>query len=306
MAERTQAWPAYQALLSSGELKQRVEQAYQMLQKCTLCPRACGVDRLQDERGECRTGRRAVIASYHLHFGEEPPLVGWGGSGTIFFTHCNLHCQYCQNYDISQLGQGVEIDVEELASLMLQLQRAGAHNINVVTPTHVVPQILAAVAIAAQSGLRPPLVYNTGGYDALPTLRLLDGVVDIYMPDAKYADDAVAEQYSQVKNYARVNRLALREMHRQVGDLQIDEQGIARRGLLVRHLVLPAGLAGTAEVMRFLAKEISPDTYVNVMAQYRPCYRAAEYPPLRQRLAWQEYQEAVEMARSRGLHRLAR
>ncbi len=299
-------WPAYRSLLPGGELDRRVERAYRMLERCRLCPRACGVNRLADERGECRTGRRAVVSSAHLHFGEEPPLVGWGGSGTIFFTYCNLHCQYCQNYEISQLGEGVEVETEELAAMMLQLQRAGAHNINLVTPTHVVPQILAAVALAARSGLRIPLVYNTGGYDALPTLRLLDGVVDIYMPDAKYADEETARRYSQVEYYPRVNRLAIREMHRQVGDLVLDERGIARRGLIVRHLVLPEGLAGTAEVMRFLAEEISRDTYVNVMAQYRPEYRAWEYPPLRRRITMEEYRQAVELARAAGLYRLAR
>jgi putative pyruvate formate lyase activating enzyme len=304
--ETEREWPAYLALLKTGELARRVEQAFRMLERCRVCPRMCGVNRLADERGECRTGRRAVVSSYHLHFGEEPPLVGWGGSGTIFFTHCNLHCQYCQNYEISQLGEGVEVEPEELAAMMLRLQQAGAHNINLVSPTHVVPQILAALEIAARAGLRLPLVYNTGGYDALPTLRLLDGIVDIYMPDAKYADAEIARRYSQVEHYPRVNRLAIREMHRQVGDLRLDRHGIARRGLIVRHLVLPEGLAGTAEVMRFLAEEISRDTYTNVMAQYRPCYRAAEYPPLRRRITVEEFREAVETARAAGLHRLAR
>jgi len=301
-----QEWPAYRALLSSGELARRVERAYRMLEKCRVCPRVCGVNRLEDERGECRTGRRAVVSSYHLHFGEEPPLVGWGGSGTIFFTHCSLHCQFCQNYEISQLGEGTEVEVEELAAMMLRLQQAGAHNINLVTPTHVVPQILAALAVAAAAGLRIPLVYNSSGYDALPTLRLMDGVIDVYMPDAKYGDAEAAWNCSQVQHYPRVNRLALREMRRQVGDLQLDERGVARRGLIVRHLVLPEGLAGTAEVMRFLAEEISRDSYVNVMAQYRPCYRAGDYPPLRRRITVEEYQEAVDLARAHGLHRLAR
>jgi putative pyruvate formate lyase activating enzyme len=204
------------------------------------------------------------------------------------------------------MGAGQEVSVERLASTMLRLQQLGAHNINFVSPTHVVPQILAGVAIAAQAGLNLPLVYNTGGYDALPTLRLLDGVIDIYMPDVKYAEDEIAEKYSLVRHYARVNRLALREMHRQVGDLEIDRHGVARRGLLVRHLVLPEGLAGTDEVMRFLALEISTDTYVNVMAQYRPCYKASDHPPLARGLTREEYQEAVKVARSYGLHRLAR
>jgi len=304
--EQGQEWPAYRALLPTGELALRVERAYRMLERCRVCPRVCGVNRLENEQGECRTGRRAVVSSFHLHFGEEPPLVGRGGSGTIFFAHCSLHCQYCQNYEISQLGEGVEVGEEELAAMMLRLQQAGAHNINLVTPSHVVPQILAALAIAAQAGLRIPLVYNSGGYDALPTLRLLDGIVDIYMPDAKYAEPEAAWSYSQVKYYPRVNRMALREMHRQVGDLQLDGRGVARRGMIVRHLVLPERLAGTAEVMRFLAEEISRDTYVNVMAQYRPCYRAGEYPPLRRRITVEEYQEAVDLAHAVGLHRLAR
>ncbi len=306
MGERLlQDGPAYRSL-AGEELTRRAEQARRLLERCHVCPRACGVNRLADERGECRTGRRAVVASYHLHFGEEPPLVGWGGSGTIFFTHCNLHCQYCQNYDISQLGEGLEVQAADLASMMLQLQRAGAHNINLVSPSHVVPQILEALAIAAAAGLRLPLVYNTGGYDALPTLRLLDGVVDIYMPDAKYADAETALRLSGVRHYPRVNRQALREMYRQVGSLVVDARGIARRGLIVRHLVLPEGLAGTAQVMQFLAQEISPDTYVNVMAQYRPCYHAGEFPELRRRISEDEYHQAVALALSNGLHRLAR
>lgn len=233
-------------------------------------------------------------------------MVGWGGSGTIFFTHCNLHCQYCQNYDISQLGAGQEARAADLATMMLELQRAGAHNINLVSPSHVVPQILEALVIAAAAGLRLPLVYNTGGYDALPTLRLLDGVVDIYMPDAKYADAETALQLSGVRHYPRVNRQALREMHRQVGNLVVDAHGVARRGLIVRHLVLPEGLAGTDRVMRFLAEELSPDTYVNVMPQYRPCYHAGEFPALRRRISEDEYRQAVALALSRGLYRLAR
>jgi putative pyruvate formate lyase activating enzyme len=304
--EKQRTWPAYLGLLASGELQERVERAYRIMEKCTICPRVCRVNRMEDELGDCKTGRRPVVASFHLHFGEEPPLVGRSGSGTIFFTHCNLQCQYCQNYDISQMGAGQEVSVERLAIMMLRLQQTGAHNINFVSPTHVVPQILAGVAIAAQAGLNLPLVYNTGGYDALPTLRLLDGVIDIYMPDIKYADDGIAERYSLVKHYARVNRLAVREMHRQVGDLEIDPRGVAQRGLLVRHLVLPEGLAGTDDVMHFLAKEISIDTYVNVMAQYRPCYKAWDHAPLDRGLSREEYLEAVKVARSYGLHRLAR
>lgn len=298
MSEQEPTWPAYRALLASGELGRRAEAAWRMLERCRLCPRVCGVNRLADERGECRTGRRAVVSSAHLHFGEEPPLVGWGGSGTIFFTHCSLHCQYCQNYEISQLGEGVEVEVEELAAMMLRLERAGAHNINLVTPSHVVPQVLAALAVAARAGLSIPLVYNSGGYDAMPALRLLDGVVDIYMPDAKYADEEIARRYSLVEHYPQVNRRALREMHRQVGDLQVDAHGVARRGLIVRHLVLPGAMANTRQVLRFLAESLSPRLTLSLMAQYNPTPLVATEPPLDRRLLPAEYAEAVaEMER---------
>jgi len=297
-----QAEPAYLALLRSGELKRRVAQAYARLEACDLCARECGVNRrLSREGAGCRTGERAWVSSYGPHFGEEDPLVGTGGSGTIFFTWCNLRCQYCQNYDISQMGQGHEVEPEELAQMMLSLQEQGCHNINLVSPSHVVPQILAGLLLAAEAGLRLPLVYNTGGYDSLKTLALLDGVVDIYMPDMKYADAGVARRYSKISNYPAVNQAAVKEMHRQVGDLVLDERGVARRGLLVRHLVLPEGLAGTAEIVRFLRDEISPHTYLNVMAQYRPCYRAHELPPLNRPITSQEYAEAVCLARQAGL-----
>ncbi|MBC7252136.1 MAG: radical SAM protein [Anaerolineae bacterium] len=300
----TEFEPAYVALLESGELKRRVEAAYQRLAACDICPRECGVNRLQDEEGVCRTGKRAVVSSFNPHFGEEAPLVGRGGSGTIFFSWCNLKCQFCQNYEISQLGQGREVEPEDLAAMMLRLQDIGCHNINFVSPTHVVPQILAGVLIAAQAGLRLPLVYNTGGYDSLSTLALLDGVFDIYMPDMKYADAEIALKYSKIKDYPAINRAAVKEMHRQVGDLVMDERGIALRGLLVRHLVLPEGLAGTGEIVRFLATEISPNTYLNVMDQYRPCYKAGALPPLNRRITRQEYEEAVRLAHEAGLHRL--
>jgi len=295
--------PAYMALLRSGELRRRVAEAYEHLRECDLCARECGVNRRAGETGVCRTGERAVVCSYHAHFGEEDPLVGTHGSGTIFFSWCNLKCQYCQNYDISQMGTGREVEPEVLAAMMLELQAQGCHNINLVSPSHVVAQILAGVLIAAEAGLRLPLVYNTGGYDSMAALRLLDGVVDIYMPDMKYADEAVARKYSKVKDYPAVNQAAVKEMHRQVGDLVLDERGIALRGLLVRHLVLPHGLAGTAEIARFLAEEVSKDTYINVMDQYRPCYRAGEYPKLNRRITRAEYEEAVEMARLAGLWR---
>jgi putative pyruvate formate lyase activating enzyme len=294
--------PAYLKLLRSGELRRRAELALARLEACDICARECGVNRrLGAEKAGCHTGDRALVASYGPHFGEEEPLVGRGGSGTVFFTWCNLKCQFCQNYDISQGGQGREVEPEELARMMLSLQDQGCHNINFVSPSHVVPQILVALLIAAEVGLRLPLVYNTGGYDSLATLALLDGVVDIYMPDMKYADADVARRFSKVANYPAVNQAAVKEMHRQVGDLTMDEQGVARRGLLVRHLVLPEGLAGTAEVVRFLCDEISPNTYINVMAQYRPCYRARDLPPLDRPIAKDEYARAVHLAGEAGL-----
>lgn len=294
--------PAYLALLRSGELKRRVQAAYERLHTCDFCGRECRVDR-HERVGSCNTGVRAVVTSYHPHLGEEDPLRGWRGSGTIFFAWCNLNCQFCQNYDISQLGHGHEVEPEELAAMMLSLQAQGCHNINLVSPTHVVPQILAAVLIAAQAGLRLPLVYNTGGYDSLVALALLDGMVDIYMPDMKYANAETAHKYSKVKAYPTVNQVAVKEMHRQVGDLVLDENGIALRGLLVRHLVLPDELAGTAEIARFLAEEVSRDTYINIMDQYRPCYKAAELPPLDRPITRAEYEQAVQQAREAGLHR---
>jgi putative pyruvate formate lyase activating enzyme len=294
--------PAYVALLRSGELKRRAKLARARLEDCDICARACGVNRLESaEKAGCHTGDRAIVSSYGPHFGEEDPLVGTGGSGTIFFTWCNLRCQYCQNYEISQQGQGRPTEPEDLAKMMLSLQDQGCHNINFVSPSHVVPQILVALLIAAEAGLRLPLVYNTGGYDALATLELLDGVVDIYMPDMKYADPDVARRFSKVTNYPAVNQAAVKEMHRQVGDLIMDDHAVAQRGLLVRHLVLPEGLAGTEAIVRFLRDEVSPATYINVMAQYRPSYRAHNMPPLDRRITDEEYTEAVRLAKETGL-----
>ena len=299
------SYPAYLALLRSGELKQRVQDAYDRLHDCDFCGRKCHVDRYE-QPGACHTGTQAVVSSFGPHFGEEDPLRGHHGSGTIFFAWCNLNCQYCQNYDISQLGHGEEMAPKELASLMLTLQAQGCHNVNLVSPTHVVAPILAAVLIAAEAGLRLPLVWNTGGYDSLEALALLDGVVDIYMPDMKYAHEETAYKYSKIHNYPEVNQAAVREMHRQAGDLVMDQNGIAQRGLLVRHLVLPEGLAGTAEVTRFLAQVVSRDTYVNVMDQYRPCYKAAGLPPLDRPITRAEYEQATQQASEAGLHRFDR
>ncbi len=291
------------ASIELNELRERAARAQERLRDCTLCPRRCRVDRTAGETGFCGTGASAVVASYGPHFGEEPPLVGRYGSGTIFFCGCNLGCMFCQNYDISHLRRGDEVSSDELAAMMLSLQKGGRHNINFVTPTHVVPQILDALVIARSHGLTVPLVYNCGGYESVETLELLDGVIDIYMPDAKYSDNAVGKALCNVPDYWDVCRAALKEMHRQVGDLQIDARGVATRGLLVRHLVLPEGLAGTPEVMRFLADDISENTYVNVMEQYRPCYRADEDARLRRRITVEEFAEALDEARKRGLHR---
>jgi putative pyruvate formate lyase activating enzyme len=298
--------PAYLELLRSGELAERVKIAYERMSCCTLCAVACKVDRLSGELGVCRTPARARMSSYGPHLGEEDPLRGWRGSGTIFFARCNLRCQYCQNHDISQADSGELVEPEELAAVMLELQSYGCHNINFVSPSHVVPQILAGVLIAAQAGLRLPLVYNTGGYDALEALELLDGVIDIYMPDMKYASPQIGLRYSRVRNYPQVNQAAIKEMHRQVGDLQIDERGVATRGLLVRHLVLPNGLAGTEAIVHFLAEQISTNTYLNLMDQYRPAYNAQRYEKLKRSLKTGEFQEAQRLALEAGLTRLDR
>ena len=291
--------------LSGKQLKEKIRQAEEILRSCNLCPRNCGVDRTSGERGFCRTGDKPFVSSYNPHFGEEAPLVGYHGSGTIFFTNCNLGCLFCQNWTISHLGEGHEISFEALADIMLDLQQnSGCHNINFVTPTHQVPMILKSLEIAIDKGLNVPLVYNCGGYEAIGTLKILDGIIDIYMPDFKYTDPEAAKKYSKAEDYPSVAKVAIKEMHRQTGDLTLDKRGIALRGLLVRHLVLPEGLAGTEEVVRFLADEISPDTYTNIMAQYYPCYKAGEHPPLDRRITNEEYRKAVKAARKAGLKRL--
>lgn len=300
----TEFVPSYRNILNNGELASRVSEAYEHLSICDVCAWECPVDRRAGKIGVCRTGINARVSSYGPHMGEEDPLRGWRGSGTIFFTRCNLRCQYCQNHDISQTDTGDEAEPETIAGMMLELQTLGCHNINFVSPSHVVPQIMAAVLIATQAGLRIPLVYNTGGYDSMAMLKLLDGVIDIYMPDMKYSDPEIARRYSKIRNYPQINQAAVKEMHRQVGDLQVDDRGVAQRGLLVRHLVLPDNIAGTEEIVKFLSDEISPDTYLNLMDQYRPAYKAHLYPELNRRLTSQEYQAAVQAALSTGLRRL--
>jgi len=297
---------SYRALWNSGELGRRKDEAWERLKVCDLCAHECGVDRLAGKRGVCKSGDTVQISSYGPHFGEEDPLVGTHGSGTIFFTGCNLQCVFCQNWDISHMRLGHTVSTAELAGMMLELQEMRCHNINLVTPTHYMPHILAALVVACEDGLELPLVYNCGGYESLTALKLLDGVIDIYMPDVKYADPKVGLRFSRAKDYPKVVKAALKEMYRQVGDLLIDEDGIAWRGLLVRHLVLPEGLAGTREIVRFIAEEISPDTYINIMAQYRPEYRAREHPPLDRPVTRREYEEAVRLAKEAGLHRFAR
>jgi len=299
--------PAYLRLLRSGELADRARRSHQRMDNCDLCARYCRVERRQSIRGAiCRTGERAVVYSAAPHHGEEACLSGWRGSGTIFFSWCNLRCSFCQNWEIAWRGEGQEVSDEELAEMMLRLQALGCHNINLVTPSHVVAQILAAVKIAAEQGLCLPLVYNTSGYDSQEALALLDGVVDIYMPDTKYGDEKLAHKYSHVRDYVSVNQAAVREMYRQVGDLVINAKGLAERGLLVRHLVLPNGISGTEKVLKFLAEEISPNTYLNLMGQYRPCHRASEHPGLDRPITRAEFSEASAIARRYGLQRLDR
>ena len=288
------------------QLIPNVAEAYRRLRHCELCPRRCGVDRVRDERGFCRTGRRARLASFGAHFGEEAPLVGSGGSGTLFLSECNLRCVFCQNWDISWEGAGVEVGLPRLAEVMLELQRRGCANINWVTPSHVVPQLLGALCLARRRGLRLPIVYNSSGYDAVDTLRLLQGAVDIYMPDLKWLSAATGETLAAAPDYGVVARAALREMHRQVGDLELGPDGLARRGLLVRHLVMPAGLAGTREVMAFISREISPATYVNIMPQYRPCGKAGKIKELSVSISRKEYEEALRAAMEEGISRLDR
>jgi len=300
MTEKT--WPAYLGLYESGELTERVERARALIGPCRLCPHECGVDRLSGEMGICATDHRAHVSSFSPHFGEERPLVGVGGSGTVFFTSCNLLCVFCQNDDISHGRWGRVVEARELAGMMIRLQDMGCHNINWVTPTHQVFAILEATEIAVRSGLRLPIVYNTGGYDSVETLKILDGIVDIYMPDFKFVREETAARLSSAPDYGERAKEAIAEMHGQVGDLVI-EDGVAKRGLLVRHLVLPGGLADTREVMRFLAREVSPNTYVNVMAQYYPSYRSWDFPPLDRRISMADYHEAVQVAREEGIRR---
>jgi putative pyruvate formate lyase activating enzyme len=297
------SYPSYVSLAASGQLAGRIETAYKRLASCDLCPRRCGVDRARGRLGFCKGGLLPQVSSSGPHFGEEDVLVGRNGSGTIFFTGCNLRCSFCQNYEISHYMAGGETGTEDLAALMLRLERLGCHNINLVTPTHFLPQIVAALSSAAEAGLRLPVVYNCGGYEDLDALRLLEGIVDIYMPDFKFWSPAASARYLEAPNYPEIARAALREMHRQVGDLVVRE-GLAVRGLLVRHLVMPGGVADASSVFDFLSREISRETFVNVMDQYRPCYRAGRFPEIARKLKPDEFEAALAAARRAGLERI--
>ncbi|MFH0778192.1 MAG: radical SAM protein [Candidatus Eisenbacteria bacterium] len=297
----SQDYPSYLNLLENGTLKARAREAMGLLSKCVLCPRKCGANRTAGELGECRGGLAAMVSSHNEHHGEEPLISGRSGSGTIFLTNCNLRCKYCQNYPISQLGHGNEVSDDELARMMLSLQRGGCHNVNFVTPTHYMPQILSALALAAGQGLRIPIVYNTGGYELVEVLRLLDGIVDVYMPDMRYSSDEMGLRYSGVSDYAKHNRLAIKEMHRQVGDLVVDGDGVAVKGLVIRLLVLPESISGTEETLEFIAKEISAETFVSLMAQYFPAHQAPDHPPLDRRITREEYARTIRRMNQLGL-----
>ncbi len=294
--------PAYKLLLPHV-LSEKIQEAKEILEECTLCPRECRIDRTLGEKGVCKTGDKPFLSSWGPHFGEERPLVGRFGSGTIFFSNCNLGCLFCQNYSISHLGEGVETSFEKLAAIMIGLQHSGCHNINFVTPTHQMPMILRATQIAVENGLNVPIVYNCGGYESLHSLKILEGIVDIYMPDFKYIDPEMALKYSYAKDYPEAAKATLKEMHRQVGDLIIDK-GIALRGLLVRHLVLPEVIAGTAGIVKFISEEISKNTYINIMDQYHPCYKAFDYPPMNRKITQKEFKEALRLALEAGLRRI--
>jgi putative pyruvate formate lyase activating enzyme len=297
--------PGYIELYESGELDKRVRNVLTELNSCTVCPWECKIDRIANEKKICKTGRFANVSSYFSHFGEENCLRGWKGSGTIFFACCNLHCVFCQNHDISQVDTGMEVQPNDLAAMMIGLQKDGCHNINFVTPEHVVPQILEALPLAIRDGLNLPIVYNTGGFDSLESIQLMDGIVDVYMPDFKYWYPETAKRYLRAEAYPKTARRAFKEMHRQVGALTFNEEGIAVRGVLVRHLVMPDGLDDTREIMKFLSGELSPDTYVNIMAQYRPAHKVGRlaYGEINRGVTMEEMKEAYRLAMAAGLHR---
>ena len=296
-------YPSY-LNLKKEELNLRVKELFKILENCEICPRKCHINRLKGEQGVCQLGAKPVVSAFHPHFGEESVLVGEFGSGTIFFTSCNLACVYCQNYEISQLRIGKEISFERLAEMMIKLQDLGCHNINLVSPTSHVPTIVKSLVIAKDMGLKLPLVYNTNAYDSVEVLKLLDGIIDIYMPDTKYSDNSLALKYSDAPNYFEIMKKAIKEMHRQVGDLVLDKNGIAIKGVLVRHLVLPNDIGGSEKIFDFLSKEISKNTFLNIMDQYRPCFKAKDFPELNRPITRGEYLKTIELAKKAGLKRL--
>ncbi|MCX5706363.1 MAG: radical SAM protein [Candidatus Omnitrophica bacterium] len=287
--------PAYLEACQNGYLDKIIAQLSKMLESCVICPRKCKINRLAQKKGFCKTGLKAKVYSFMPHHGEEPPISGEKGSGTIFFSNCNMGCVYCQNYEFSQLGEGREVDTHELAKIMLELQVMGCHNINLVTPTHVLPQILKALKIAIEQGLNIPLVYNTSGYELPQIIKLLDGIIDIYLTDMRYADENMSIKYSLAPGYPQYNQEAVKEMHRQVGLAKINAQGIIESGLIIRHLVLPNNISGTEKIMRFIKNELSEDTYVSLMSQYLPYYKAAESQGVERRLNEVEYEEAKKI-----------
>jgi putative pyruvate formate lyase activating enzyme len=298
--------PAYQTLETEGKFAERIDQAYALLEKCEICPRRCGVNRRKGERGFCRAPERAVVHSYSPHFGEETPLVGRGGSGTIFFSNCNLRCVFCQNWPIAHEGRGRQVSDSEIADMMLRLQRRGCHNINVVTPTHVMPNILAAIRIAYKKGLRLPVCYNTGGYENPDIIKLLDGIVDIYLPDLKFMDGEEADRYivRGAKDYPEKAQASIAEMYRQVGNMQTDGRGRALRGVMIRHLVMPNRVSGTKEFVNWVATSLSKQTYVNIMSQYRVEHQAFNYEKIARAITPAEFVEAIEWAKEAGLENL--
>ncbi|MBU8848153.1 MAG: radical SAM protein [Desulfobacterales bacterium] len=297
--------PKYIATKQKGALSEKIVQSRKLLHHCTLCPRKCKIDRLAGEFGICSTGEQAMVSSYAPHFGEEPPLVGNNGSGTIFFTNCSLKCCFCQNYEISFKGDGQKASIGQIASIMLHLKKIGCHNINLVTPTHVVPQFLQALDVAIENGLDIPVIYNSSGYESLETLKILDGIIDIYMPDFKFWNSKIANKACHAPDYPEITKQAIKEMHRQVGNLKMDDLNIAVSGLLVRHLVLPENMAGTYYVMKFLNEEISNNTYVNVMSQYHPVKKANKIKELMRPITPEEFRTALETTRSFGLNIIA-
>jgi putative pyruvate formate lyase activating enzyme len=305
-SEKSMAYePIYLQTERTGKLKKIETELWNILESCRLCPRKCGVNRLKGEKGFCSSADKLKVHTAHLHFGEEKPLVGKGGSGTVFFSNCNLLCCFCQNWEINHRGDGNYITHDQLAFMMLELQKRGAHNINLVTPTHIVPHIVKALRIASSRGLRLPLVYNTSAYDNIEVIKMLDGIVDIYLPDFKYQDGALAGKYSSgAMGYHSVAAEVIKEMHRQVGILQVDASGVARRGLIIRHLVMPDNIAGTDRFVQWVARELSTDTYVNIMEQYHPEHKAFDYPEISRRITNGEYRQAIQWAKAASLTNL--